>query len=153
MSTSWQPLSDDIQLSMDDQVRVSVSFACAPLSRISAADISNFYARQQAVKAVLNVEEGWIDSFTLGLNFSCNYLVTVNPQPGVTPAALRAALYTALSQANETHAIKSDEILVGTIERQTTSILPSAPKTTTAVSLVAIAVLGIVALVFFLKLD
>ncbi len=151
MSTAWTALSDDYQLSEGDQVRMSVSFTCAPLSYITAADINTFMSQQQSVKAVLDVQEGWVDSVTLGLSFACSYLVTLNPQAGVTPGALRADMYTALSQANATHTIKSDNILVGTIEKASNSIIPDAPKVTTTISLVAVALLAVVGLILFLN--
>lgn len=151
MSVRWAAISDDYALSGDDQIHIAVTFDCAPLSKVTAADIANFLGQQQAVKAVLGVDEGWVDSVTLGLTFSCSYVATVNPQPQVTAGALRSAMYTAISQANATHTIQSNNVLVGTIERASTSIIPDAPSPTTTISLVAVAVVAVVILFIFLK--
>jgi len=151
MGTSWTPINDDFTLKSDDQIRVAMTFNCAPLSKITASDIAKYLNQQQAIRSVLAVDEGWLDSVTLGLTFECSYIATLNPQPGVTAASIRNAAYTALTQANNEHIIKSDDILVGVIERAYNSILPDAPKTTTAVSLAAVAIIAIVALVLFMK--
>lgn len=153
MSTQWTSISNDYPLTSSDQIRVSVSFVCSPLSKITASDISNFLAQQQSVRAVLDVQEGWVDTVTLGLSFSCNYTATLNPQEGVSSGDIRSATYTALNQANDTHTIKSTELLVGTIEKASTSIIPDPPAVTTTISIVAIAAVILVAFFVFLKLD
>lgn len=157
MSVNFESINDTYPLASDDTVKVAVSFVCAPLSKVTAADISEFYAKEQPVGAVLDVTEGWTDSLTLGLAFSCSYVATINPKPGVTAGDLRAAMYRAIAAANATHVIQSDEVLVGTIERATTSIIPSiianGPSTKTTVSLVALAAIAIVVLLIFVKFE
>ena len=150
MACDWITVNDDMSLSSQDQVRISLSFDCAPLSSITPADISNFLTQQNAISAVIGVEQGTINSLTSVVTFNCSYVVTVNPANGVTAGDVRNAAYTALNAAAQTHTIVSSNILVGTIQRQSTgvcNILPSAPSGATAFSLWAIALI-VLAFVF-----
>jgi hypothetical protein len=154
MSETWISLSDDVTLGASDQIRIAVSFYCTPFSSVTAADIRTFLSQDKDVLGVLDVQEGWLDSVTLGLSFSCRYIATVNPANGSKAGDLRGAMYQAIQKANDTHVIKSDQVLVGDIQKKSVSIIPSlTPAPSTAISLTAIAVIAVVLLVVFLKLD
>ena len=159
MGDVWTGLSDDVTLGMSDQVRIAVSFGCTPFSQVTAADIKNFLAQDKDVTAVLDVAEGWIDTVTLGLSFNCNYLVTVNPANGTKAGDLRGAMYQAVNKANDLHIIKSDNILVGAIEKKGSALegaissVLSPPSASTTISLAAVAIIAVVGLVLFLKID
>ena len=154
MACDWITVNDDLGLSSSDQVRISVSFDCAPLSSITPADITNFANQQREIASVLNVEQGTIDSILSVITFNCNYVVTVNPANGVTAGDVRNAMYTALNAAAQVHTIVSSNIRVGAIQRQATgvcNILPSGPSTQTTFSLWAVALIAVVALILFLN--
>lgn len=152
---SWYSISDDQQLTANDQIRVNISYGCAPLSRITVEDIKNFLSQEQSVKSILDITEGWVDWVTLGVTFTCTYQVILNPQPGVTAGEIRNAMYTALNKADQTHTIRAGKIIVGLIEREpsgVTAVLDSIkPGPSTAITFAALAVIAVVGFIIFNK--
>lgn len=141
-SVSWTSLSDDVALSASDQIRIEIDVDCSYLDPLTAAEITSSLAGQSAIGSVLSVDKACSD-FSLTLMCSTIYAV-VNPQQGVTAGDIRNAAYTAISSLSSSKLISCTSTVIGPISRSSTQWIPN-PTPTQTISLVALAILGIVA--------
>lgn len=151
---NWVSVSDTQTVRSSDQLRMHVVFDCPLFAGMSAADIATAVQAQGAVAAVLSISVDTVAAIADLFSFSSNpqhFIIAVNPTDGVQVADVRSAILTALNVVNGAKIVPCGDFQAGQFEMfQASSVFT--PSTQTAVSLTAIAVLAVVAILLLKEL-
>lgn len=134
-------IPDTQPLGPTDLAQIQVTVTCIPFGGMSNQDIQAAFANQLPIQSVVSVTEDLSSLVNVGTTWD----VVVNMIQGSTAADLRAAALNAMNAVNSAKTVPCGNITTGQISLLSNS---AAPSVNTTISLVAIAILAVVALVF-----
>lgn len=157
---SFTSVADDYVFAANDTVQVQITFGCTPFTYPASNDILAALASDPSMQigSVSDVSEAASDWFTLQLT-SKTYYATLNPaMDGVTAGGIRTAATQAMATLNAGKTVSCNQVLIAGVSKQMSGGLiqgllgGTGPDVSTNVSLVSMAIIGVVLLVLFTSL-